>query len=425
MASCGLDFGTSNTTLGTYRANGPALCELEDGETTLPSAIFFETSGRRHIGRAALDAYIDGVNGRLMRSLKSVLGSSLVNEKTQIGVQRASFRDVVAQFLTDVKQRAESVLGLEITSVLHGRPVHFVDGDDEADRRAEQTLCEIAHEAGFQEVAFEYEPIAAAFEYEQKVNSEQLVLIADIGGGTSDFSIVRVSPERRELVDRSDDILANDGVRIGGTDFDRELSLHTVMPLLGYRAPLKRKGLHMPTGYFHDLATWHTINRLYDSKVVRGIREIRRDAVDPQLIDRLIRVIEERRGHELSAAVERAKIDLESKASAEVPMAWIEEVRSVPITHETLEGSTARLASKIASRVGICLQQAGLMAEDIDALVLTGGSTRLSHVRRAIAAALPQTRLVEGDTFGSVGLGLTIGALKRFDHIKSSRVTSV
>lgn len=422
MATCGLDFGTSNTTLGAMGSKGPVLCALEDGETTLPSAIFFETNGRRHIGRAAIDAYIDGSNGRLMRSLKSVLGSSLIKEKTQIGVQRASFRDVIAQFLSDVKQRAEAVLDCEITSVLHGRPVHFVDGNDEADRRAEATLREIAHEVGFQEVCFEYEPIAAALEYEQKVTSEELVVIADIGGGTSDFSIVRVSPERRKLADRSNDILANDGIRIGGTDFDRELSLYTIMPLLGYRAPLKRKGLSVPSGYFHDLATWHTINRLYDTKIVQEIREIRRDAVEVRLLDRLIRVIGERRGHELLAAAETAKIDLTSLANAELPLAWIEEVKSILITHEDLETSTGRLAARIASRVDVCMRQAGLNVEDIDALVLTGGSTRLSHVRRAIAAALPQTRLVEGDTFGSVGLGLTIGACQRFgaDRVRKS-----
>lgn len=416
MATCGLDFGTSNTTLGTYRQSGPALCKLEGGETTLPSAIFFETDGKRHIGRAALEAYTDGVNGRLMRSLKSVLGSSLINEKTQIGIQRASFRDVIAQFLQDVKLRAEQVLDCEITSVLHGRPVHFVDGDPEADRRAEQTLREIAHEAGFQEVSFEYEPIAAALEYEQKVSSEQLVLIADIGGGTSDFSIVRVSPERRQLADRSGDILANDGVRIGGTDFDRELSLHALMPLLGYRSALKRKGLNVPSGYFHDLATWHTINRLYDGKILRQVREVHREAVQPELLGRMIRVIEQRRGHELSAKVEGAKIDLASRADAQLLLPWLEDLGRVRISHEMLEDSTDKLALRIAARVGNCLKQAGVPANDIDALVLTGGSTRLSHVRRAIAAALPDTKLVEGDTFGSVGLGLTIGALTRFGH---------
>jgi hypothetical chaperone protein len=418
MVSCGLDFGTSNTTLGIIRGNRPVLSELEEGQTTLPSAIFFETNGRRHIGRAALQAYIDGVEGRLMRSLKSVLGSVLINEKTQIGVQRASFRDVIAQFLSDVKQRAEIVLDREITSVLHGRPVHFVDGDDEADRRAEETLREIAHEAGFSEVSFEYEPIAAALEYEQNISSEKIVLIADIGGGTSDFSIVRVSPQRRSAADRSEDILANDGVRIGGTDFDRELSLYAIMPLLGYRSPLKRKGLPVPSGYFHDLATWHTINRLYDSKVLTDLRQTRRNAVSPELLDRLIRIVEERRGHELSAAVEAAKIALGAADRADVPILGARDPNPVPITIKMLEESTQALAARIATRVDLCLKQAGLAKDDIDALVLTGGSTRLLHVRKSIAAALPGTDIAEGDTFGSVGLGLTIGAARRFGHAK-------
>lgn len=414
MAICGLDFGTSNTTLGTYEAGVPVLCHLENGEVTLPSAIFYETNGTRHIGRAAIGAYIEGMNGRLMRSLKSVLGSSLINEKTQIGIRRASFRDVIAEFLADVKARAEDNLGHEVTSVLHGRPVHFVDGDDEADKRAEDTLREIAMQVGFRDVEFEYEPIAAALDYENTVNSEHLVLIADIGGGTSDFSIVRVGPNLKEKVDRSDDILANDGIRVGGTDFDRQLSLHTLMPLLGYRAALKQKGLSVPSGYFHDFATWHTINRLYDGKTVREIRDVRRDAVEPQLLDRLILAIEERRGHELSAAVESAKISLTSQASGTLPVRWMEDVSSISVSREALEASTRDLAARIAGRVDACLRYAGLEASDIHALVLTGGSTRLLHVREAIAASLPETRLVEGDTFGSVGLGLTVGARKRF-----------
>ncbi|QJP13954.1 Hsp70 family protein [Starkeya sp. ORNL1] len=414
MTACGLDFGTSNTTLGVPRDDGAVLCDLEDGESTLPSAIFFDRFGARRLGRAAIEAYVEGVDGRLMSGLKSVLGSSLLDEKTQIGTRRVAFRHVIASYIQGVKQQAEGGLGHELTAVVHGRPVHFVDGDPRADRRAEDALRTIAREIGFSEVCFQFEPIAAALDYEQHIASEQIALIADIGGGTSDFSIVRISPERRLMVERGDDILANDGVHIGGTDFDRVLTLRSVTPLLGHNTPMKRAGLYVPSSYFHDISTWHRINRLYDPKVLTEVRQVRRDAARPELIDRLIRAIEERRGHALVGAVEKAKIRLASQPHTAIPLDWIGEGIAVELSQADLAERTAALASRISARVATCLKLAGLKADDIEALFLTGGSTRLAHVRRAIIAELPHARVIEGDTFGSVGVGLSIEAGRRF-----------
>src|ERR1700744_533799 len=233
MSICGLDFGTSNTTLGTLDGDLPVLAELEPGHTTIPSAIFYEVDGAILIGRKAIEAYVDGAPGRLMRSLKSVLGTSLIEETTRLGRQRVRFRDVIAYYLGAVKRRAEQATGRELRHVVHGRPVHFVDNAPDADRKAEQTLHDIARAIGFDQVTFQYEPIAAALDYARQIATEEVALIADIGGGTSDFSIVRLGPERHGKPDRPADILANEGVRIGGTDFDRQLSLGMVMPLFG------------------------------------------------------------------------------------------------------------------------------------------------------------------------------------------------
>ena len=222
------------------------------------------------IGRKAIDAYVDGTPGRLMRSLKSVLGTSLIDETTRLGRERTSFRDVIAYYLGAVKRRAEQATGRELRDVVHGRPVHFVDNAPDADRKAEETLREIAREVGFDDVTFQFEPIAAALDYERQIIGEEVALIADIGGGTSDFSIVRLGPERHSKADRASDILANDGVRIGGTDFDRQLSLGVVMPLFGYGSAMKRAGLDVPSSYFHDLATWSSINRMYEPRVLAG-----------------------------------------------------------------------------------------------------------------------------------------------------------
>ena len=308
MSICGLDFGTSNTTLGTIEGDAPVLAALENGHTTIPSAIFFAADGAVLIGRKAIEAYVDGVPGRLMRSLKSVLGTALIDETTRLGRERTSFRDVIAYYLGAVKRRAEQATGRELRDVVHGRPVHFVDNAPDADRKAEQTLREIAREIGFDEVTFQFEPIAAALDYERQISAEEVALIADIGGGTSDFSIVRLGPERHGKADRSADILANDGVRIGGTDFDRQLSLGVVMPLFGFGSAMKRAGLEVPSRYFHDLATWSNINRMYEPRVMAELRQVRREASEPELLDRLVRVVDEQRGHTLAMEVEEAKI---------------------------------------------------------------------------------------------------------------------
>ena len=412
MAACGLDFGTSNTTLGLGRGGVPSLVPLEGAHRTLPSAIFFAPGRAPEIGRAAIEAYVEGTPGRLMRALKSVLGSALVEESTPVGRDRIRFRDVIARYLTAVKARAEAQTGQSLDAVVHGRPVHFVDDDPAADRKAEDTLRRIAESIGFRHVRFQYEPIAAALDYERTVDSEEIALIADIGGGTSDFSIVRLSPERHRRDDRASDILANDGVRIGGTDFDRTLSLGAVMPLFGLGSPMKRGDLAVPNAYFHDLATWSSINRLYNAKTLREIDEVVRDAAHPELVTRLRRVVEAERGHSLAMAVEGAKIATSEEGNGTVDLGWVEPALAATVDRPRLAAHTDALARRMAQRIGRCLDQAGLSPGRIDALFLTGGSTGLPHVRAALTATVPDARVVDGDTFGSVGLGLTLEAAR-------------
>lgn len=414
MSICGLDFGTSNTTLGTIINDVPVLAALEGDHVTIPSAIFYKADAGAFIGRKAIEAYVEGEAGRLMRSIKSVLGTSLIEETTRVGRERVTFRDVIAYYLGAVKRRAETATGRELRQVVHGRPVHFVDDNPAGDAKAEATLRDIATSVGFDDVTFQFEPIAAALDYERQIAEEEIALIADIGGGTSDFSIVRLSPERHRHADRKDDILANDGVRIGGTDFDRHLSLGVVMPLLGYRSAMKRAGLDVPSGYFHDLATWSRINRMYDPKVMNEVRQVRYEAQQPELLDRLVRVLDEQRGHTLAMDIEGAKIDLSGKTKSSIALDWIEPGLTAGIARKELVGHTQSLADRITARIEICLAQAGLKPEAIDAVFLTGGSVQLAHVRKAITGALPAARAIDGDTFGAVGKGLTIEAMRRY-----------
>jgi hypothetical chaperone protein len=415
MSFCGLDFGTSNSTLGARRDDRLALVPIEGDAATLPSAIFFEfQTGGALIGRAAIDAYVRGAEGRFMRSLKSVLGTDLIDQDTLLDTHRIGFRDVLARLVGAIKVRAETVLGRPLDAVVHGRPVHFVDGDDEADRRAETALGEIARAAGFRQVSFQYEPIAAARDYEQQVEREELALIADIGGGTSDFSIVRLGPDRRARADRTGDILANDGVRIGGTDFDRQLSLKAVMPHLGYQSAMKRPGLLAPNAYFTDLSTWSKINFLYTPQIRSELVQVRREATQPVLFDRLLTLIEHQYGHRLAMAVERAKINLGETSPLKLRLDWIEAGLAADLSRPGLDQATGDLAQRIGAMVRRCLADAGLASDAVDAVFLTGGSTLLGNVRRAILAEVPAARVVEGDKFGSVGLGLTLEAALRY-----------
>jgi hypothetical chaperone protein len=417
MSTCGLDFGTSNTTLGTVVDGVPVLTALEGSHTTIPSAIFYEVDGAVLIGRKAIESYVEGAPGRLMRSLKSVLGTSLIDETTRTGRERTSFRDIIAWYLAAVKRRAEFAIGSELRNVVHGRPVHFVDNSPEQDRKAEATLRDIASDIGFDEVTFQFEPIAAALDYERTIAQEEIALIADIGGGTSDFSIVRLSPERHRHAERKGDILANDGVRIGGTDFDRQLSLGVIMPLLGYRTAMKRAGLDVPSGYFHDLATWSNINRMYEQKVMSEVRQVRYEARQPELLDRLVRVLDEQRGHTLAMEIEEAKIGLSEAQKARIALDWIEPGLAAGVARKDLVGHTQPLADRITARIKICLDQAALAPDDIDAVFLTGGSVQLAHVRKAITSAVPSARAIDGDTFGAVGKGLTIEAVRRYGSL--------
>ncbi|MBP0619741.1 Hsp70 family protein [Cupriavidus consociatus] len=413
--ACGLDFGTSNSTVGWSRPDRPAaLLPLEDGKATLPSVIFFHAEDPLvSYGRAALGDYLAGYEGRLMRSLKSLLGTSMMDDSTEVMGQAMPFRKLLAHFIRELKSRAEQAGGTTFSHAVLGRPVFFIDEDPAADRLAEETLAEIARDAGFAEIAFQYEPIAAAFDYEAGISREELVLVADIGGGTSDFSLVRLSPERARKTDRREDILANGGVHIGGTDFDRALSLARAMPLLGLGSQL-RNGKAMPSSQYFDLASWHTINYVYTRKAWSVVMDNYRDAADTVSLDRLVRLIRERAGHWLAIQVEGAKIALSDAASTEVDLHRLEQGLMLTITRDEFDASIEKLVARTEKTVQQLLVDAGVAGNGVDTIFFTGGSSSVPLLRQRLAALLPQARCVEGDRFGSIGSGLALDAVRKF-----------
>ncbi|MCC3246014.1 Hsp70 family protein [Methylocystis sp. WRRC1] len=416
---CGLDFGTSNSTVAIEGASGVELVPLEGDNRTIPSSIFFDFSdGSALFGREALRAYVEGTEGRLMRSLKSVLGSALMDETTRIKTKRFTFKDIIGLIVGRLKEAADTAAGADVTQVVMGRPVHFVDDDPAADRLAQDALEEIARAQGFRDVAFQYEPIAAALAYEQTVREEQYALIADIGGGTSDFSVVRVSPEGRKRADRAGDVLASKGVHIGGTDVDRLFSMKAVMPSLGQgsemRVPFGDKILPVANAFFVDLATWHRINLLYTPKVARELREMERHSLSPMKIARLAEVIESRRGHSIALAVENAKIALSAQESALIDLTEIEPDFLIAATDKLLHEAIVDQLGALSRTLRETLKASGLPGQRIDAVFLTGGSTAIPAVRAAVTAQTPAAKIVEGDMFGAVGLGLGLDARRKF-----------
>ena len=409
MIACGLDFGTSNSAIGIVRDGTPALAPLEADRTLMPSAVFFdyETKGRIAYGSEAIAAYVGQTEGRLMRALKSILGSSLIEEKTSLGNRMVPLTEVVETFVRHLKLKAEAFAGQEITSVVHGRPVRFVDGDDEADARAQSVLEAVARRVGFRDVTFVYEPIAAAHHYEQTVQREELVLIADIGGGTSDFSVVRIGPDRRDRVSRDGDVLANAGARIGGTDFDSALNLASVMPLLGLGSRLVKKSLPVPNAIFHELATWATINFAYTYKKEREVAEMVLEARQPEKLGRLLKVLQQRLGHRVAFAVEEAKIALSDGETAGLPLDFIEPGLSATAWLADFERAIGASMDRLYETARSCIAAAGLTPDAIDTAVLTGGSSRVPAVRAAIARATPSARQASGSDLLSVAMGLT------------------
>jgi hypothetical chaperone protein len=412
--ACGVDFGTSNSTVGWVRPGQPSLLQLEDDKTTLPSVVFFNADEDAvRYGRAALADYLEGYDGRLMRSLKSLLGTSLMEGQTEVAGRALPFRQLLTQFIGELKRRAEQNAGREFSSVVMGRPVYFVDEDPDADRLAEDTLAGIARAVGFKEIAFQYEPIAAAFDYESRIEREELVLIADIGGGTSDFSLVRLGPGRRERADRRDDILATGGVHLGGTDFDKYLSLASVMPLLGYGSSLL-SGAAVPSSYYFNLATWHTINLAYTRKSSAQLDDLVRDAAEPDKLQRLRRLVEDRAGHWLAMQVEEAKIGLSDAPEVVLELDRLSPAERLLVQRATFTHAIGGLVDGIGAAVRRLLDEAGVAPEKVDTVFFTGGSSGVALLRERIAAIVPGARRVEGDLFGSIGAGLAIDAARKF-----------
>ena len=418
---CAIDFGTSNSAIALPKGEGVRLVELEAGYRTMPTAVFYSVEGlepheepHRHYGRAAVRAYVEGLEGRLMRSMKSILGSTLADQATDVGAGRSvRYLDVVGGYLKHLKSGAEAEAGQTIQRVVLGRPVFFVDDDPERDAAAQAALEKAARSVGFQDIAMQYEPIAAALDYETTVAEEQVVLVADIGGGTSDFSLVRVGPKRQQRIERLDDILGNHGVHVAGTDFDRHIELACILPCCGHRA-LGPTGREVPSRVYFDLATWHLINTVYGPARMMELRRMRDYYADRRHHQRLMHVLDNRLGHALIALAESAKIAVAEGGSTSIDLAMIEAGLHTSLDEVSATQALDADLERIVTAAADTLRQAQLKPERVNALYFTGGSTGFTPLAERLAARFPSAKVVRGDRFASVATGLGVHARRVF-----------
>lgn len=390
---------------------------LEASEITLPSILFysFEESSVS-FGRAAIAEYTAGVEGRLLRSLKSVLGTNLMGETTRIRQSRVSFSQIITRFVSELKKRADTQLDAPLDVAVVGRPVHFVDENPMADQQAQAQLETAILNAGFSEVSFQFEPIAAALDYEQTIDGEELALVVDIGGGTSDFTIIRLSPDGAKRADRESDILATAGVHVGGTDFDQLLSFRMVMPQLGMGSTVKNSERLVPNGPYFDLATWHRINNLYTSSQIAELRSTWREGAQPEKLKNMLMIVEQQLGHALAGEVEAMKIVLSNADSVLMNFTRGQLNLEAALSLDAFNAAIGPAADKIPDTIKCVLALAGVSADKIDTVIKTGGSTQIPYVRKSLEAVLPHAKFMQTDAFGSVGAGLAIEAKRRYGH---------
>lgn len=406
-ATLAIDFGTSNSAAAVLAAGRVFRIPIETGADTLPTAVFFpQNGGEMRIGEAAIRALTSGDEGRFMRALKSVLGTELLHEERLIGKSRRSLAQIITQFLALVKARAEAMTGMTFTHALSGRPVKFHSRDAVANARAEEDLRACYLAAGFEDVRFCYEPEAAALATRAAARDGEKALIVDIGGGTSDFSAVRSTGGKVE-------ILASHGIRLGGTDFDRNISLAHVMPLLGHGSEMKREfgpgRLPMPPEIFVDLARWETIPFLYNPDTRREARELAKLAVEPEKLARLEVVLRDELGHDLAFASERGKIAANrAEGPSRVALGLIEKGLTAEITPASLAEALDDFGTRLSEAAAETLASAGL--ESVDVVVLVGGSSLMLLVSDAMQKLLPNARIDRSEPFTAVVDGLALAS---------------
>jgi len=421
----GIDFGTTNSSVALV--TGDARVELvrfpaREGETFSSRSVLYlekvkEASGVRRVhswtGPSAIEHYLDAEEkGRLIQSLKSYLPSRSLTG-TGIFGRQYKFEDLVGRILSDLREHAERQFGRPIRHAMVGRPVRFVGAEtEEDDAYAVERLRAAFTRAGFESVELELEPVAAAYSYQSTLDHDELILIGDFGGGTSDFSLLRVGPGVRRG-SSSQEVLGNSGVRLAGDSFDARIVRKLVSPALGsdsYARSLNKILPAVPAWIYANLERWHYLSFLRTHEVTEIPRSARLRALEPAKIKALSALIEEDLGYQLHRAVQQVKFELSHAESAEFHFRDGSMELQIPVTRAEFEGWIAEELLSIERSIDSLLDSAGISPGDVDRVFLTGGSSFVPAVRRIFVKRFGEERIRSGNEFTSVAHGLALRA---------------
>lgn len=424
MRCVGLDFGTTNSAIGVSEGGAVRLARFAHAtgwSDTFRSILYFHPDARDAHGRyvptggpRAIDRYLEAEGkGRLIQSLKSYLADRGF-QATSIFGRTHSLVDLLALLLADLRARAEEELGPLGARIVVGRPVHFAHADGSDDEAfALERLRAALGKVGFTDVVFEHEPVAAAYFYEKQLAQDELVLIADFGGGTSDFTLIDVGPSRAKRDDPRSAILGTDGVGVAGDALDAKVLHHVVAPRLGlgstYRAMFGRE-LEVPVWIYAKLRRWHHLSFLKTKKNTDLLEEIASQSNEPEKIRSLIHVLDHDLGYHLYRAVERAKIALSSKEETRFVFSDPPLDVQAAITRAELEGWIAEETTAMAECVDRLLASTGIPASSVDQVFMTGGTSFVPAVRRIFDERFGAEKIRAGGEMISVATGLALRA---------------
>lgn len=438
----GFDYGTANCSVAVMRDGQPQLLKMENNSTLLPSMLCAPTREavsewlyRHHyvpttddetqallrramrfnreedidvnansvqFGLTSLGQYIeDPEEVYFVKSPKSFLGASGLKPQ-----QVALFEDLVCAMMLHIRNQAQNQLPEAITQAVIGRPINFQGlGGDDANAQAQGILERAAKRAGFQDVVFQYEPVAAGLDYEATLQEEKRVLVVDIGGGTTDCSLLLMGPQWHQRADRENSLLGHSGCRVGGNDLDIALAFKHLMPLLGMGGETE-KGIALPI-----LPWWNAVaindvpaqSDFYSSANGRLLNDLVRDAREADKVALLLKVWRERLSYRLVRSAEESKIALSDQAIVTAAIPFISDTLATDINQHGLETALNQPLARILEQVQLALENA---QEKPDVIYLTGGSARSPLIKKALAQQLPGIPIAGGDDFGSVTAGL-------------------
>jgi hypothetical chaperone protein len=434
-AAIGIDFGTTNSSIACAdQVSGVSLASFSfaGGMTDAYRSLLYLEQIRQQnkvfikswTGPQGIERYLEAEQkGRLIQSMKSFLTSRSL-QTTDVFGRRRTLEELIASILGDLRKEAEQQFRAAVRHATVGRPVHFVGSEtDEDDRYAQERLERAFHLAGFESVSFEMEPVAAAHYYESTLDHDELILIGDFGGGTSDFSLVRVGPGIRRRGRSPKDLLGNAGIGLAGDSFDAKLIRHIVSPALGAGSQISsmHKILPVPNWVYFKLERWHHLSFLRTKEVMNMLRSVKTQALEPEKIGALIDLIQEDLGYQLHRAIQKTKYDLSNRETARFTFAdGAMDLNSV-VHRRDFELWIADELTQMETCVEALLKTSGVDARDVDMVFLTGGSSFVPAVRRIFDVRFGAERIRTGHEFTSVAMGLALKAAREQVHATRPR----